>query len=181
MHTKHRCVLDITSLILLFEFSNIKGGINYKERFILPRYIYYMIVAFQKQIPILKSYDFFLAMKEGCLHKFSEDQREDVELRFKALIDWMEQNCDIVTNPAILNINNNMNSNPHSKLFQYTFVELMNDGQQNLVLTEDAYIEKLMNVPLIIASTESYVYTVEGKELGIAFSDFLIMNHNRYV
>lgn len=181
MNTKHRCVLDITSLLLLFEFSNIKGGINYKERFILPRYIYYMVVAFLKQIPILTSYDFFLSMKEGYLYKFSEDQREDVELRFKALIDWMEENCDIVTNPAILNVSANVNGNPNSTMFQYTFVELMNDGQQNMVLTEDAYIEKLMNVPLMIASTEAYIYSVEGLVRGREFTDFMVKNHNRYV
>jgi hypothetical protein len=60
-------------------------------------------------------------------------------------------------------------------------VELMNDGQQNMVLSEDAYIEKLMNVPLMIASTEAYIYSVEGLVRGREFTDFMVKNHNQYV
>lgn len=180
-YAKHRCVLDITSLLLLFEFSNLKGEIKYKERFILPRVLYYSIVAFRKNIPILTSYDFVKAMEEGYLHRFSDNPREDVVLRFDALIDWMEQNCDIVTNPAVLNINTDVNQNSNMVLFQHTFAELLSFKEPHLILTEDSYLRKLMNIPMLIASTEAYIYSVEGPVLGKEFSEFLVKNHNRYV
>lgn len=181
MYNKHRCVLDITSLLLLFEFSNMKGGVKYKERFILPRYLYYTIVNFRKYIPVLTSHDYYMAMKEGYLHRFSVDPREDVELRFEALVNWMEQNCDIVTNPAILNMIANANQNPNAVLFQYTFVEIVSLSEPHMVLTEDAYMEKLINIPFLIASTEAYMYAVEGQVRGKEFTDFLVKNHNRHV
>lgn len=180
IHKKHRCVLDITSLLLLFEFSNYKGGIIYKERFILPRYLFQIIVEFQKRIPIMESYDFVKAMEEGCLYRFSENPSEDVRLRFQALVDWMKQNCDIVTNPTILNVDADLRNNPNAMLFQHTYVELMDLNEPRLILTEDSFMRMVMNIPLIV-STEVYIYSVEGPVLGKDFSEFLVKNHNRYV
>lgn len=66
-------------------------------------------------------------------------------------------------------------------LFQHTYVELMNLDEPHLVLTEDSYMRKLMNIPMLIASTEAYVYSVEGQVRGREFTEFLVKNHNRYV
>jgi hypothetical protein len=176
----HRTLLDITSLLQLFEFSCLKGGFKYKERFLLPRIIYNMVVAFQKTIPVLTNLDFFKAMEEGCLHQFSNNPRENIELRIQTLIDWIEQNCDIVTNPTLLNVNQPFKQNMNVLLFQHVIIELMT-SEPRLLLTEDYYMERLMTISLPMVSTETYIYVVEGEAKGKEFTDFLMRNHNKYV
>ena len=67
---------------------------------------------------------------------------------------------------------------PENNLFTYTMVELLQKGKPlRVLLTEDWYLEKMMGTPLPIISTETYMYEVEGEEIGKAFTDFLHKNN----
>lgn len=174
-------VLDLTSMLLLFEFKWMSGIKHYKGRLLVPRMIYNVVEAFQKSLPVLTTPDFFKAMDEGYLYQFSDNPRENIEMRIQTLKEWIGKECEIVASPMVLNVNGPDGTNGNVMLLQHTIVELMNAGEPRLLLTEDFYLERLMKIQLPIASTEAYMYEVEGIETGKAFTEFLQKNNCVYI
>lgn len=177
---KPRIILDITSLLLLFEFKYQYGIEGYRTKFLVPRMIYNLVGGFIKKLPVLNNMDFFKAMEDGYLYRFSNNLSENIEKRVQALKEWIEQECEIVSNPSVLNINVPAKQNEKLMLFQYTIIELLYDGDTRILLTEDHFLEEMMKIRLPIVSTETYIYEVEGPVLGQAFTEFLIKNHNEF-
>ena len=180
-HQKPSYVLDITSMLLLFEFKLISGIDRYKGRLLMPRMIYNVVEAFQKSLPVLTNLEFFKAMEEGHIYRFSENPRTNIEMRIQSLKEWIEKDCEIVTSPMVLNVNGPNGMNGNVMLLQHTIVELINAGVPRMLLTEDYYLERLMKIKLPIASTETYMYEMEGIDIGKAFTEFLHKNNCRYV
>ena len=147
----------------------------------MPRMIYNVVEAFQKSLPVLTNLEFFKAMEEGHIYRFSENPRTNIEMRIQSLKEWIEKDCEIVTSPMVLNVNGPNGMNGNVMLLQHTIVELINAGVPRMLLTEDYYLERLMKIKLPIASTETYMYEMEGIDIGKAFTEFLHKNNCRYV
>ena len=178
MGNGHIYVLDLTSLLLLFEFSLLNEGWKPRKRFCIPKLIRSMIDDYKKELPVQSSFELQEAMTEGYIHRFADtDYLKKLEKRFTALQAWVDGNCELVVNTDILQIEQPI-QNATQQLFTYTMVELLQKGKPlRVLLTEDWYLEKMMGTPLPIISTETYMYEVEGEEIGKAFTDFLHKNN----
>ena len=178
MGNGHIYVLDLTSLLLLFEFSLLNEGWKPRKRFCIPKLIHSMIDDYKKELPVQSSFELQEAMTEGYIHRFADkDYLKELEKRFTALQFWVDGNCELVVNTDILQIEQPI-QNATQQLFTYTMVELLQKGKPlRVLLTEDWYLEKMMGTPLPIISTETYMYEVEGEEIGKAFTDFLHKNN----
>lgn len=172
-------VLDLTSLFLLFEFSLLHQEWQPKKEFKLPKLLYSMIEDYKKGLSAQSSVYLHQALAEGFLYGGTlEDKLNNIQDRFDSLLKWVEQHCELVTNPAILQIQQPMQS-VAQQLFSYTMVELLQQPPTlKVMITEDWHIERLIKTALPIISTETYMYEVEGTSIGQAFTEFLIKNHN---
>lgn len=177
----HEYVLDFTSLLLLFEFNLLHQDWIPKKKLLLPKLLYSAIDEYKKFLPIQHSFELQQAMTEGDIYHFSDNYEDNLRERFNALAKWINKNCKFVTNNAILQVDVPMQTASH-QLLTYTMVELLKEDEANrILLTEDWYLEKLFNTNLDILSTETYMYEVEGIELGKLFSTFLTNNHNQHI
>ena len=104
-----------------------------------------MIDDYKKELPVQTSFELQEAMTEGYIHRFAEtDYLKVLEKRFSALLAWVDENCELVVNTDILQIEQPM-ENATQQLFTYTMVELLQKGKAlRVLLTEDWYLEKMI-------------------------------------
>ena len=170
-------VLDLTSLLLLFEFSQKNDNYQYHTRFLLPKYIQQLVQQTAKGVEIYTCFKMVDALNQGWLNRYSSKVDEDIQIRLKALSEWIDQNCTIVNSPIVLNMAPIPDEGVKSAMLKYTLLELLPAaGPNRILLSEDAGIHIAFKMPVPIMSTEAYMYYAEGEYIGQLFSQFLCNN-----
>lgn len=170
-------LLDLTSLLLLFEFSQKHGDYQYHSRFLLPKFVQQLILQTVKGVEIFTSFKMVEAWKQGWLNHYSSRYHEDLQIRLSRLIDWIDHNCTIVSSSQILNMAQVKDENVKSTMFKYTMLEMLPEsGSHRILLSEDFGIQTVFKMPVPIMSTETYMYHVEGYDAGQLFSQFICNN-----
>lgn len=171
-------VLDVTSLLLLYEFSLQNPDWEPKRKFLLPKLIRELVIVQVKVSLRDIGAGLHKAMSTGKLYRFDEDYGVNLEKRFKNLERWIEKHCELVASQEILKIEqpNNAADTAKGKLLTYTLVELLNNNPEHLrvLISEDYFYNNLcggFKLPLV--STESYMYKMEGTGWGQRFTEFL--------
>ena len=169
-------LLDITALLLLFEFSLLNPDWKPERKFLLPKFIKEMVLVQQKALRSDIPAGLHKAMSTGNLYRFDDDFGLNLEKRFKALEQWIDNHCSLVASKDILKMEQPVDS-PKGRLLSYTLVEFLNITPQHLrvLLSEDFYYNKMFKNMLPLVSTESYMYKKEGAEWGKRFTEFLVM------
>lgn len=167
-------VLDITAMLLLFEFSMLNSEWKPRKKFLLPKFIRELVLVQQKTLPMDVGAGLHKAMKRGKLHRFSDDYGKNLVERFEAMEKWIDSHCTIVASSEILKIDQPIDSQK-GRLLSYTLIELLNNNPNKLrvLLSEDYYYQNMCENLLPLISTESYMYKKEGEHWGKKFSEFL--------
>ncbi len=171
-------VLDVTSLLLLYEFSLSYAEWEPKRKFLLPKLIRELVAVQVKASLRDIGAGLHKAMSTGKLYRFDKDYGVNLEKRFKNLEKWIENHCELVASQEILKIEqpNNAADTAKGKLLTYTLVELLNNNpmQLRVLVSEDYFYSNLCGgIKLPLISTESYMYKVEGLEWGTKFTEFI--------
>ena len=174
---EHTFILDFTSLLLLFEFCSLHEEVRLTEKFILPLYHFEQIKSYRKVMHVLASFHLYEAFKDGHLHHYADNLSEDMDMRFDALLQWIESNCIVKTDENILRVSV-PDDNNRSRLLSNTYIALVGeDNANNVLITDDTNIEMTFKAMMPIVTTETYVYQKLGKSIGEKFSIFLCENH----
>ena len=149
-------VIELSSLLLLFEFSNQSGYIpNTKP--IIPHFVYEYLKSKKTYLGYHVSFPFYEAIGQGKIKRFSNNVAEDIQLRMQALIEWIEANCVIVKNEEALAINEaRSNDSELSALFQHTVSFLIRKDAHYVLISDEPYYSKL-KVSFPTMSTEVFV------------------------
>ena len=151
-----RFVLELPSLLLLFEFSN-KSGYNPKIKPIVSNVLYEYIKYKKTFLNYHISFPFYEAIRFGSIYRFSEDVSEDIQLRMHALVAWIDANCQIVSNEEALAIEETRsNDSELSRLFQHTISFLMRKDANYVLISDETYYSRIIHsLPTI--SSEIFV------------------------
>lgn len=139
-----RFVLELPSLLLLFEFSN-KSGYNPKLKPIVSNVLYEYIKYKKTFLNYHISIPFYEAIRSENIYRYSEDISEDIQLRMQALIAWIEANCQIVSNEEALAMEETRsNDSELSRLFQHTISFLMRKDADYVLISDEAYYSRII-------------------------------------
>lgn len=170
-------VLDLSSLILLYEFA-LKEDIHYSQKFLLPSFTRQIVDAYYKHHRMICSFHLYQTIQSGKLKRLDEHIGVDIDLRLKGLLQWIDDNCELVRNPDILNLPLPEHGGLLPEIIKHTGVECIpRPDQQRVLLCDDNYPFLFLHGMLPTATTEMYIYEAEGKEVGELFSKFLCQNH----
>ena len=170
-----RFVLELPSLLLLFEFSN-KSGYNPKIKPIVSN-VLYEYIKYKKTFLIYHvSFPFQEAIRSGYIYRYSEDVSEDIQLRMHALVAWIEANCQIVSNEEALAIEETRaNDSELSRLFQHTISFLMRKDANYVLISDETYYSRItQSLPAI--SSEIFV-KLFNEDSYKAFLNFMFECH----
>ena len=170
-------VLDISSLILLYEFS-IMEDIRFKTKFLLPTFTRQLIEIYWKNLHIINSVNLYQAIQSGYLKRLDEHIATDIGKRLEGLLKWIDENCTLVCSPDVLNLDAPRNGGVISEIVMRTGIEcLPKPNQARVLLCDDNYPFLFFHGHIPTATAEMYVYDVEGNDIGQQFSVFLCQNH----
>lgn len=162
-------VLDLPACIMLFEFAQ-KTGCKYNSRFQVSKYLYEFVKQTERQVRWDVSLDFFEGIKSGHIKRFDERLDVDCEIRLQALIEWMDDNCDVEVVTDALAVNKAGESQMNA-LFSNTMLSLKDTN--NYLISDEGIYDSLFKGQLQIISTEAFVYRTEDEQLGRRYSEFL--------
>lgn len=155
INTDTRFVLDLSSLILLFE-KTMSGVYVPSRKFIVSNFLYEYIREYQKRAQWHISYDIHKVIEAGKIYRFSDDGLEDIKLRYEALLKWMDDYCERLSSQKVLEMNEIENQTKSSLLFIHTMALLM-DNPSRALLTEDWYILELVQEKLFMFSIDEFL------------------------
>ena len=172
-----RFVLELPSLLLLYEFSN-KSGYNPKIKPIVSNVLYEYIKYKKTFLNYHISFPFYEAIRFGSIYRFSEDVSEDIQLRMHALVAWIDANCQIVSNEEALAIEETRsNDSELSRLFQHTISFLMRKDANYVLISDETYYSRIIHsLPTI--SSEIFV-KLFNEDSYKAFLNFMFDCHIR--
>lgn len=173
----HHYLLDCTSLLLLFEFNLLHPEIEFKHQFRISPFVEELVKSYRKNLHLLDSFPLYEAIKQGHLFHFSDNYSEDIDQRFDSLLSWIKIHCEIVQDRAVLRVSDPA-QNQTSQLFVNTYIGLIDENKEsNILISDDINMERMMKTILPAISTETYVYTHLGSDIGQLFSIFLCENN----
>ena len=151
-----RFILDISSLLVLFEKSC--AGTKIPEReFVISNFMYEYIKEYKLGVGWHISYEMNKDLSMGKIHRFSNNGREDVELRYDALLKWMEDYCVRESSPQLLKANQQlMESNDLNKMYMSTMTLLL-DERNCVLVTEDWYFNVVYKGDVPIFDAEEII------------------------
>jgi len=148
-----RFILDLSSLLVLFEKS-CNGTKMPQRKFIISNFMYEYIKEYKLNVGWHISYEMNKVLSIGKIHKFSDNGREDVELRYDALLRWMDEYCIRESSPQLLQANQQLtDSNDLNKMYMSTMTLLL-DEENSVLVTEDWYFNLVYkgDVPIFDAA-----------------------------
>ena len=132
-----RFVLDLSSLLVLFE-KTMNGDYKPSRRFMVSNYLYEYIREYRSRAGWKFSYDMHKVLEAGKIHRFRDDALEDVNTRYEAMLNWMDEYCDKESSLKVLEYDKFPDETDAVQLFKHTITLLMDDFSRAL-LTEDWY------------------------------------------
>lgn len=171
-HHKISYVLDLTAIIMLFEYQH-STGCQYNEKFLISATTYEYIVSAKKNSRLLSMIEFSHAISSGILKRYNKLLWADVEIRMSKLVKWMDENCDKVFPEKALSLDNIPEKSEIQVLLANTVSLLLNEPTRCLV-TDDHATEKKLRVLGSIISTEALMKYKDGGRNYRSYCNFLI-------
>lgn len=167
--TRNKVYLDITSAILLFEFSS-KYGISYNVKFHMESALYEVIRNYALDVNTGLRYDLYEAVSKGLLVRFDAlDIKVDSVKRLNAFVDWIKGNCEIKVNSQLLALNTPQN--PAAQLFQYSIINC--NKNDTVLITDDWSYERMLKCFLPSVTTARWIKDNCTNEVYETFMKFL--------
>ena len=165
-------VLDLTAIIMLFEYQQL-SGCQYSDKFLISATTYEYIVSAMKNGRLLSMIEFSHALSSGILKRYNKLIWADVEIRMSKLVKWMDENCDKEFPEKALSLDNMPEKSEIQVLLSNTISLLLNEPQRCLITDDHAIEMKLRGLGFII-STEEFMKFKDGGENYRSYCDFLI-------
>ncbi len=149
-----RYVLDITGMLMLFEYQQ-KSGCHYSEKFIIPSTTYEFMVASCKNSGRLAMNSYSEALRSGAITKYKDYIDMDLEIRMNKLLKWMDDNCEKEVSDRFLSLDAKGQKSIGQVLLMNTLT-LMLEPDRCLV-SDDSIIESMMRLKIRVVTTEVYM------------------------
>ena len=174
-------VLDITSLVIIFQLIK-KYQIVFDTKFIISKYVVdYLKKQYESQNQDSKT-NISLTITENSVipHFAPENYKEKNKEYLNGLLDWIDNNCEIIISNRLLDFSRNIEVNNDKQPFiDYVLntVLLLEDNPKRILITDDNQYIKSGFVPFDkIATSEYFTKSFIGEEHPAMF-DFII---NKY-
>lgn len=162
-----RFVIDLPSIITLFEFSN-KYDYKPSEKFLISNYLKEFVRDQKQYYCYNRSCDFDEGITSGSILRFDDNLDKDIEKRLNALSEWIGLYCEPIINDNVLSILGSENSQI-SLLFAHTMSLLVDNDA--ILISDDPFYSLKMHGKLPQITTELYLAKTTDKSS--EYKDFL--------
>ena len=162
VNSKTRFVLDLSSLLVLFE-KTMKEEYSPSKRFIVSNYLYEYIKDYRNRAGWQSSYDMIKVINAGKIHRFSENGVEDLKLRYDALLKWMDDYCDRASSQLVFQFAKDPNESDAYQMYKHNFSLLMEDYARAF-LTEDWYYLVLIQQKMFMFESAEFLRWFNSEE-----------------
>lgn len=169
---KKDVVLDISSVLTLHEFD-LKYGLNYSKRFIIPQ----SIVTILKQELDQEEKGSFAIIQEPALAKLTnnitDSSKSALWNKIKMLLKWIEQRCDVRIAEEKLRLGEVIN---HSRMSNAEVESLVLSLHGCILVTEDwSYLKSMVTIP----SMNSFCWlSLNGDTHASDWGDYMLESGN---
>ena len=165
-----RYVLDITGLLMLFEYHQ-KTGYKYGEKFLIAPTTYEFVMTSCKNSGRLALLGYQEALNGKALVRHKNYIDLDLEIRLNKLLKWMDDNCEKVISENFLTFDGREKKSISQVLIMNTLTLLTQPNR--CLISDDLIIEKTLRKKARVITTETFMRCVAGDEEGEKFSEFL--------
>lgn len=165
-----RYVLDITGLLMLFEYHQ-KTGSQFTEKFLIPSTTYEFVVTTCKNSGRMASFSYSDALRGGAIVKFKDYIDLDLEIRMNRLLKWMDANCEVEVSERFLSFDGQDKKSMSQVLLMNTLTLLITPGR--CLITDDQMIEKMLRLKVRIITTETFMRWYDGGKEAERYVAFL--------
>lgn len=148
-------VLDITAVILFFEFQQ-KTGCSYPNIFVVSSSTYEFILKCSKSSETLSLFDLKEALDNQWLKRYNDYLSKDVNIRLNRLVQWMDKHCEKEMSDVTLEINHEGKSK--FQIMTMNTLLLLLHKPMRCLITDDRFFMKQFGKHMRIISTETYIY-----------------------
>lgn len=149
-----RYVLDITGLLMLFEYQQ-KSGCHYIEKFIIPSTTYEFVLTTSKNSSRLAMNSYNEALRSGAIVKYKDYIDMDLEIRMNKLLKWMDDNCEKEVSDKFLSLKAKGQKTTGQVLLMNTLTLM--SKQNRCLITDDRIVESIMRLKIRVVTTEVYI------------------------
>lgn len=166
-----RYVLDMTAVIMLFEFQ-LLSGCSYSGKFIVSTSLYEYLVTCSKNTIRLTSSSIFEAFKNSSMKRYDKYIDLDLQQRIPALVKWIKDSCEIVVPDQTLAMTERNTSNDLSRIITDTLSLVV--GENKVLISDDRVFAPMMKYMLPLITTETYIKVLADKETYDRYKEFLM-------
>ncbi len=189
----NRFVLEITSLLTLFEYST-KYNItfNLEQKFLIAKSVRELVVNNINQYGSFWYTNIYNIYENKSIKRYANDPIEDAKQRLHNLLSWIDTYCEVVIVDASLSIDDG-NQPLSSRIMLDSLCLLMNGNA--ILITEDVFLGTLPQLHLPIMTVEAYIqistnsieriklsrFLAESRYIGVTIDkDFVIEQYRKY-
>lgn len=166
-----RYVLDMSSVVMLFEFQLLSGCL-YSEKFIISTSLYEYLVTCSKNTIRLTSSSIFEAFKNPSMKRYDKYVDLDLHQRIPALVKWIEDSCEIVVPSQTLAMIERNTSNNLGRITIDTLSLVL--GPNKLLISDDKVLAPMMKFMLPVITTETFMKVFADNGAYERYRDFLM-------
>lgn len=173
----YRFVLEITSLLTLFEYST-KYNItfNQNQKFLLAKSVRELVVNNIDQYGSFRFTNIYSIYENKSIKRYADDPIEDAKQRLHNLLSWIDTYCEVVIVDASLSIDGG-NQSLSSRIMLDSLCLLINGNA--ILITEDVFLGTLPQLHLPIMTVEAFIQSSANSKERIRLSRFLA--ESRYI
>lgn len=165
-----RYVLDITGLLMLFEYEQ-KTGYKYSEKFLIASTTNEFVVTTCKNCARLSSFSYGEALRGNAIMRYKDYIDIDLEIRMNRLLRWIKDNCEVEVSDKFLSFDGQEKKSASQVLLMNTLTLLITPNR--CLITDDQMIEKMLRLKVRIITTETYMRLNSSEEDVKRYTDFL--------
>lgn len=168
---KYRYVLGLSSLLMLFEFSQ-KYNITFATRFVLPKALRKYLERASKRTGSQLAYELYEGIGNGCAKRFKRDYIDlDYQIRMRHLLKWVDENCEMESNDAALVVMGKVTTVKQQLFFNWVGLSF---SPNNILVSDNVNMFIGTNIPAI--TTEALITLIYPQYLS-NFHNFLFDCH----
>lgn len=166
-----RFVLDITSLLTLFEYST-KYSISFNpnQKFLLAKSVRELVVNNIDLYGCFRFTNIYNIYENKSIYRYADDPIEDAKQRLQNLLSWIDTYCEVVIVDASLNIDDE-ELRLSSRIMLDTLCLLINGNA--ILITEDVFLQTLPQLVPPIMTVEAYIHISANSKERVIISRFL--------
>lgn len=176
-YSNYRFVLEITSLLTLFEYSTKYNIIfNLEQKFLLAKSVRELVANNIYQYGSFRFTNIYNIYENKSIKRYADDPIEDAKQRLQNLLLWIDTNCEVVMVDASLCIDDE-NQFLSSRIMLDTLCLLTNGN--TILITKDVFLGTLPQLHFPIMTVEAYIQSSTNSTERIRLSRFLA--ESRYI